>query len=131
MIPVWNALYDAGVDVVLTSHDHNYQRYAPIGRAEVSPTDPTKPSAPVIDPARGMPLFIVGTGGANNYNFQPAPDPAVKAAMVTGNANSTLATFGALFMRLNDGGYTFDFTQAGAAATGPAAFSDHGSGTCH
>lgn len=39
MKPAWEALYDAGVDVVLSGHEHNYERFAPqdpqIGRAHV------------------------------------------------------------------------------------------------
>jgi acid phosphatase type 7 len=27
--PFWEALYEAGVDVVLSAHEHNYQRFAP------------------------------------------------------------------------------------------------------
>src|SRR4029450_3695934 len=49
----WRALYEAGADVVLSSHDHDYERFAP--------QDPdAKP-----DPRRGMRQFVVGTGGKN------------------------------------------------------------------
>jgi len=51
MQPIWQALYAAGVDVVLNGHDHNYERFAPqdaTGRA---------------DPERGIREFVVGTGG--------------------------------------------------------------------
>jgi hypothetical protein len=27
--PLWQTLYDAGADVVLTGHDHDYERFAP------------------------------------------------------------------------------------------------------
>jgi acid phosphatase type 7 len=29
MIPSWDALYAAGADVVLSGHDHDYERFAP------------------------------------------------------------------------------------------------------
>ena len=46
----WNTLYDAGVDVVLSGHEHFYERFAPMNRLGV--TD-----------ANGMRLFTIGTGG--------------------------------------------------------------------
>jgi hypothetical protein len=30
---IWRALYDANAEVVLTRHDHSYQRYAPMSPA--------------------------------------------------------------------------------------------------
>lgn len=54
----WRAMYDAGVDVVLSGHDHHYERFAPmdaVGR---------------IDRARGIRQFVVGTGGAPSYRLR-------------------------------------------------------------
>ena len=51
----WEALHDHGADVVVTGHDHHYERIAkvdPMGR----PQDPG-----------GIRSFIVGTGGAGFY----------------------------------------------------------------
>jgi hypothetical protein len=57
--PFWNALYAARADVVLTGHDHNYQRYRPLNmRGE-------------IDRARGIRSFVVGTGGRRLYQLRP------------------------------------------------------------
>ena len=53
----WQLLYDAGADVVLNGHDHNYERFAP--------QDPDG----VADPERGIRQFIVGTGGKGLYSF--------------------------------------------------------------
>lgn len=53
--PLWEALYAAGADVVLSGHDHNYQRFAP--------QDPEGRA----DPQRGIRQFVVGTGGRNHY----------------------------------------------------------------
>ena len=53
--PFWRAAADAGVDLVLTGHDHNYQRFVRLG-------------------ARGRPnrlgvaSLVVGTGGASHYD---------------------------------------------------------------
>ena len=52
MAPFWDALYQAGADVVLNGHDHNYERFAP-----------QNPSGQP-DPTQGIREFVVGTGGA-------------------------------------------------------------------
>jgi hypothetical protein len=52
---LWAALYEFKADVVLTGHDHDYERFAPqdaFGR---------------LDQGRGIREFVVGTGGASNY----------------------------------------------------------------
>ena len=52
MQDVWRALHAAGVELVLSGHDHDYERLAPMD-ADARP-----------DPARGVRQFVVGTGGA-------------------------------------------------------------------
>lgn len=50
LMAVWNQLVGAGVDVVLTGHEHNYQRWAPLGMGGVPhPAGPTH--------------FVAGAGG--------------------------------------------------------------------
>jgi hypothetical protein len=44
--PLWDALYSAGVDVVLSDHEHNYERFAP--------QDPNGRA----DPERGIREFV-------------------------------------------------------------------------
>jgi hypothetical protein len=61
--PLWNALSDAGVDFVLSGHDHNFQQLARLNKAGR------------LDPA-GMRSFVVGTGGAWPYPMSEEPaDP--------------------------------------------------------
>ena len=48
---LWEALYEAGTEVVLSGHEHNYERF--------SPQDPEGR----VDPERGIRQFVVGTGG--------------------------------------------------------------------
>lgn len=48
---IWQALYDGGADLILTAHDHDYERFAPI-----------KPDGSV-DRERGIRQLVVGTGG--------------------------------------------------------------------
>ncbi len=52
MKPFFDALYTAGVEIVLSGHEHVYERFAP------QQADGT------ADPARGVREFVVGTGGA-------------------------------------------------------------------
>jgi acid phosphatase type 7 len=57
----FEALYDAGADVVLVSHDHHYERFAPL--------DP----AGELDADRGLRQFVVGTGGGALGRLMPEP----------------------------------------------------------
>jgi Calcineurin-like phosphoesterase len=103
---VWRALYDANAEIVLSGHDHNYQRYAPL-----SPTG-------VVEPARGIREFVVGTGGAEHYDLNARDDG-------TREAQDEQAP-GVLKLTLRAGGYRWDFVPAGGAT-----FTDSGSGACH
>jgi hypothetical protein len=105
MTYIWKVLRDAGADVVLTGHDHTYERFAPQNETG-SP-----------DPARGIREFVVGTGGANHTSF------------VNTAANSEVrndATFGVLRMVLHAGSYSWEFV-----AEKGASFTDAGSDVCH
>jgi hypothetical protein len=102
----WQLLYEAGADVVLNGHEHNYERLAP--------QDPDG----LHDPARGIRQFVVGTGGSGLYGFGPAlPNSEVR--------NSE--TYGVLKLTLRSGGYDWafipiaggTFTDAGSAACVP------------
>jgi hypothetical protein len=102
--PLWRALYDAGADVVLAGHEHNYERFAPQtpdGRA---------------DPARGMREFVVGTGGGEVYRLGPA--------IANSEARDTDA--GVLQLTLGPRSYGWRFI-----AVPGATFSDSGSAPCH
>jgi LysM repeat protein len=48
---LFNALYEYGADIVLSGHDHNYERFAP--------QDP----GGKLDLERGIRQFVIGTGG--------------------------------------------------------------------
>ena len=102
---MWTALYDAGADLVLNGHDHDYERFAPM--------DP----AGHLDPERGIRQFVVGTGGANlttRDNFA---------------ANSEIWTrdyHGLLELTLGRNGYAWRFLAAGTGAV-----IDRGSDRCH
>jgi hypothetical protein len=55
MQALWQTLYENDVELLISGHDHLYERFAPqdaVGRA---------------DPIRGVRQFVVGTGGAPTY----------------------------------------------------------------
>jgi hypothetical protein len=102
--PLWDALYEAGADVVLSAHDHSYERFAP-----------QKPDG-TADPERGIRQFIVGTGGSRLYGFKDVkPNSEVRY-------NSTP---GVIKLTLGSGSYTWEFIPT------EGTFSDKGTGTCH
>ena len=79
----WRALYEADADVVLSSDDHDYERFAP-------QTPDAKP-----DPRRGIRQFVVGTGGNNLHRFGKA-EP---------NSEVRKSEFGVLLLTLHARGY--------------------------
>ena len=104
MADVWRVLYEAGADVVLSSHDHDYERFAP-------QDDKGK-----ADPDRGIREFVVGTGGGGVYEFKRvAPNSEVRD-------NST---YGVLKLTLKPGRYDWEFVPMAGQK-----FRDAGSGTC-
>jgi acid phosphatase type 7 len=103
--PFFQALYDANADVVVTGHDHDYERFAP----------QTPDGA--ADSARGVREFVAGTGGKNHRPFGDAkPNSEVRDA----------TAFGVLKLTLKPNSYDWQFIpEAGKS------FTDSGSGTCH
>jgi chitodextrinase len=100
----WFNLYNAGVDIVLNGHDHDYERFAP--------QDPNQ----VADP-NGIREFVVGTGGEEHTSFRAAtPNSEVF------NSN----TFGVLKLTLHPSSYDWQFVPDSGGT-----FTDSGSGTCH
>lgn len=117
-IPVWTSggrpannartfqqdLYDAGAEVVLTGHDHTYERFAL--------QDPNGNPDP-----RGLQAFVVGTGGANHTTMAtPMPNSLVRDD----------STFGVLRLGLHDGSYDWRFIPVPGGT-----LSDSGTATCH
>lgn len=68
--PLWQALADAGAALVLSGHDHHYERIAPLDAAGA-------PSP------RGTRSFVVGTGGASPYQVRD-PAPSITEARSAG-----------------------------------------------
>jgi Calcineurin-like phosphoesterase len=100
----WHALYDAGAEVVLVGHDHDYERFAPqtpTGEAELE---------------RGIREFVVGTGGRSLRSF-----PGVEENSEAHDDTS----LGILEMTLGRGAYAWRFRPA------VGTFTDRGSFGCH
>lgn len=87
LAPLWALLQQGGVDVVLSGHDHDYERFAPQD-AEAN-----------ADPA-GIRQFVVGTGGAPTY-FTLLPRPNSEALRA--------GVFGVLLLTLREHGYEWSF----------------------
>ena len=78
--PLWRALADAGADVVLQGHDHDYERLAPVD---------------------GIRSFVVGTGGRSLYDWRALPGPFTELRDNT--------SYGLLALELDDGAYRWQF----------------------
>jgi hypothetical protein len=105
MMPIWQTLYDANADVVVSGHDHDYERFAPQTPLAMPDSD------------RGIREFVVGTGGKNHRPFgAPHANSEVR------NADA----FGVLKLTLRTGAYDWQFVpEAGKT------FTDSGSNKCH
>ncbi len=133
-VAFWQLLYQYGADLVLNGHDHLYARYRPL--------DPSGN----YDPYKGIREFVVGTGGETL-------DTVVTATVTSGSGETNMEDpggntnfnaenieagsgefWGVMGLTLNPNGYAWDFESAlkdPAQTTGPATYSDKGSGTCH
>lgn len=87
LAPLWRAIDDLGVDVVLNGHEHNYERFDPLD-AGGSPS------------ASGPREFVVGTGGASQYEFGVVAEAS--AARIAGE-------FGYLRLTLSAESYEWAF----------------------
>jgi hypothetical protein len=103
--PLWQALYDAGAELVLSGHAQNYERFQPLN------------AAGRLDQARGIRQFVVGTGGESLQKFtKRQTESAVRSA----------STFGVLELTLHERGYDWRFVPEQVGG-----FTDAGSASCH
>lgn len=102
---LWKTLHDAGADLVLSGHQHFYERLGP------------QDENGNLDLAHGIRSFVVGTGGASLDN----------ADLRDKNSEAFTATsFGILELTLHPDSYQWRFRSAG-----PEPFSDAGRASCH
>lgn len=104
MLEAWRVLYEFGADIVISGHDHDYERFAP--------QDPKGRA----DPVRGLRQFVVGTGGAGVYQFgRPQPNSEVR----------NYKAYGVLKLTLGATDYLWEFVHAAGEP-----FSDSGKSEC-
>jgi Bacterial Ig domain/Calcineurin-like phosphoesterase len=89
---VWSLLSQYGVDIVLTGHDHDYQRWVPLNGNGV-------PSS------TGMTEFVAGGGGHGIQEFI-----RTDSRLAVG-ADTPPSAFGALRMELNQFGAAYQYTN--------------------
>jgi len=101
---LWHELYVAGVDIIISAHEHLYERFAP--------------QAPDgrLDLQNGVRQFVVGTGGA------PLSQPVRRIA----NSEAVLSSFGVLRLTLDPQSYRWEFLAAESGGV-----LDSGAGLCH
>lgn len=102
---LWVTLFDAGADVIVNGHDHDYERFAP------------QDYSGNADPASGIREFVVGTGGAE---LRPMGAPIANSEVR--DARSA----GVLKLSLRAGAYDWQFVPIPTAS-----FTDSGSAACH
>lgn len=102
----WQDLYNAGADVVVNGHNHDYERFAP--------QDPSGQA----DPVRGIREFVVGTGGGALQKFN--------GVLLDNSEMQNNTTFGVLKLVLHPTGYDWAFIPVDGQT-----FSDVGYQNCH
>lgn len=106
MAAVYQALYDNRTDLLISGHDHDYERFAP-----------ARPDG-TGDADRGLRSLVIGTGGRELYSTSSTSEGP--SQVFDNNA------FGVGEFTLTDTGYTVDFVPVAEGA-----FTDHVSGSCH
>ena len=106
MQPMWADLYNAGVEILLSGHSHDYERFAP------------QDAGGHLDDSHGVRQFIVGTGGAFFTGLGSSIDANSQA-----HQNDT---YGVLQLTLRSDAYDWKFLpEAGKTYT------DSGTTSCH
>jgi len=104
-VALWQALYEYGADVVVSGHQHNYERFAP------------QTPAGTADPSYGIRQFVVGTGGAALVGF---------SSTMNNSQVRNSQTYGVIRLTLHASSYDFAFVPIAGQT-----FKDSGSATCH
>jgi hypothetical protein len=103
---LWEALYEADTDVVLSGHEHNYERF--------SPQDPEGR----LEPERGIRQFVVGTGGGGGEG--PISDAIANSEVRMDDID------GVLKLTLHPESYDWEFIPVEGKS-----FTDSGAPQCH
>ena len=103
--PLWQALQDYNADLILSGHDHIYERFAP------------QTATGVADPIHGIREIIVGTGGRSHHTFG-----TIKANSQVRNND----TYGVLKLDLHPTSFDWQFVPVAGGT-----FTDSGTDVCH
>jgi Concanavalin A-like lectin/glucanases superfamily/Bacterial Ig-like domain/Calcineurin-like phosphoesterase len=105
VLPFWNALYENGADVIVSAHEHLYERFLP-----------QRPDR-TLDLQYGIAQFTIGTGGYYFYDWgQIKPNSAAR--------NNT--NYGVIKFTLHPTSYDFEFVPIAGQT-----YNDRGSASCH
>lgn len=105
MTGIWNILYEHNVDLVINGHEHHYERF-----------DPQTPAG-LRDTVKGIPQFIVGTGGASLTGIRNPVQP--------NSARRIQGHYGVLKLTLGAGEYQHAFLDTEGRVW------DRAAGKCH
>ncbi|MFN0063966.1 MAG: metallophosphoesterase family protein [Myxococcaceae bacterium] len=105
MQAIWALLYQHGVEIVLTGHDHSYERFSPLNDSAEA------------DTAHGIRQFVVGSGGKNHY---------VRVRFREASEVFDSSSYGVLKLVLRPSAYSWQFVPIDGDA-----FSDSGTAACH
>jgi len=104
MQTIWQVLANAGAELVVNGHEHNYERFRPMNRyGKAAP--------------KGMREIVVGTGGASHYGFG-----TILATSQVRNSD----TYGVLRLVLKSTSYSWKFIHVAGKT-----FTDSGTTYCH
>ena len=103
--PLFRVLYDHDAEVVVTGHNHNYERFAPM-----------TPSG-ALARRNGVREFVAGMGGRSHYGFG-----TIQPNSQARNSN----TYGVLKLTLRNDSYDWQFVPEEGKA-----YSDLGTKACH
>jgi hypothetical protein len=104
MQAIWQIMYNAGAEVVISGHEHNYERFAEMNASGSAVS-------------AGLREFVVGTGGRGLYPF---------GSPLSGSQVRDNSSYGVLKLTLRPGAYDWQFVPV----TG-STFTDSGTGSCH
>jgi acid phosphatase type 7 len=107
---LWQDLYDAGAEIVISGHEHRYEHFIPV--------DPEGRS----DPVRGIQEIMVGTGGA------VLEDP--KSGVLPSSVVIIPKEYGIIKLNLHPTSYAWQFIPV-EDGDEPDVVADSGQGTCH
>lgn len=103
MREVWRTLMEFKADVVITGHDHIYERFTPLDEHGLPSAD-------------GIRSFVAGTGGAPPYAF----------GVIHPGSEARISALGILKLTLRSESFDWEFVPADGMG-----FSDQGTQVCH